>query len=209
MSDELEQFVQRGQEAEGPKLNLDAVLWCTILNPMFTEERRRLIRFLRYDKSVPCAECGKRNKAHWSMLCTFIAKSMGNSFFLESGKVHMPLTPVCQDHLLAPPAEWTPPPKEKKEKKNQVSNIRVEITDASEFHCFRLVLTPRVGIEEETGRIIPGPPIEIMLHARALVDLIHQCSSALCDWQKQTTTQLICERTGLTEDEARERGLIA
>jgi hypothetical protein len=79
------------------------------------------------------------------------------------------------------------------------SNIRVEITDPSEFHCFRLVLNPRSAPEQQ---------IEIMLHARALVDLIHQCSSALCDWQAQTTSQLICRITGLTEEEAREQGLI-
>jgi len=76
--------------------------------------------------------------------------------------------------------------------------IEVEITDASEHHCFRLVLnTPS------------GEKIEIMLHARALVDLIYQSSAALCEWQKQTTTMLICAKTGLTEDEARKAGLIA
>jgi len=80
------------------------------------------------------------------------------------------------------------------------SNIQVEITDAQEFHCFRLIFNPRSA---------PGQRIEIMLHARSLVDLIHQCSTALCDWQKQTTTMLICEKTGLTEEEARKAGLIA
>jgi len=62
------------------------------------------------------------------------------------------------------------------------SNILVEITDASEFHCFRLTFNPRSA---------PGQRIEIMLHARSLVDLIHKCSLALCDWQKQTTDQLL------------------
>jgi hypothetical protein len=76
--------------------------------------------------------------------------------------------------------------------------IEVEITDASEFHCFRLLLHPP-----------SGEKIEIMLHARSLVDLIHQCSTALCDWQKQTTTMLICQKTGFTEEEARKAGLIA
>ena len=52
-------------------------------------------------------------------------------------------------------------------------NIQVEITDASEFHCFRLTLNPASA---------PGERIEIMLHARSLVDLIHKCSAALCDW---------------------------
>lgn len=62
------------------------------------------------------------------------------------------------------------------------SNIQVEITDASEFHCFRIVLNPQSA---------PGERIELMFHARALVDLIHQCSLALCDWQAQTTGDLL------------------
>jgi hypothetical protein len=33
--------------------------------------------------------------------------------------------------------------------------------------------------------------IEIMLHARSLVDLIHKCSLALCDWQAQSTAYLL------------------
>jgi len=76
--------------------------------------------------------------------------------------------------------------------------IQVEITDATEFHCFRMVLRPPSGEQ-----------IEIMLHARSLVDLIHQCSVALCEWQTQTTTMLICQKTGFTEEEARKSGLIA
>lgn len=77
--------------------------------------------------------------------------------------------------------------------------IKVEITDATEFHCFRLSLHPRNA---------PGQTIEIMLHARALIDLIHQSSMALSDWQYQTTTQLILQMTGLSEEQAREKGLI-
>jgi hypothetical protein len=80
-----------------------------------------------------------------------------------------------------------------------MKNIQVDITDAGEFHCFRLTFRP------------PGEPrnIEIMLHASALVDLIHECSTALCQWQKETTTYLICQKTGMTEEEARREGLIA
>lgn len=115
------------------------------------------------------------------------------------------------------------------------SNIEVEITDASEFHCFKLVLNPKsaplgevsaccgvpvleaapgqlicVACAQRCDAVIPSAgKIEIMLHARSLVELIHKCSVALCEWQKQTTTQLICERTGLTEQQAREKGLIA
>lgn len=75
--------------------------------------------------------------------------------------------------------------------------FQVEITDASEFHCFRLTLNPR-----------SGDRIEVMLHARSLVELIHQCSMVLCDWQKQTTTMLICQKAGCTEEQARAAGLI-
>lgn len=67
------------------------------------------------------------------------------------------------------------------------SNIQVELTDASEFHCFRIVLNPR-----------SGERIELMLHARSLVDLIHKCSLALCDWQAQTSADLL-RRLGFPE----------
>ena len=46
-------------------------------------------------------------------------------------------------------------------------------------------------------------------HASALVELIHECSTALCAWQTQTTTHLICQKTGLSEEEARRQGIIA
>jgi hypothetical protein len=83
-------------------------------------------------------------------------------------------------------------------------NIRVEITDASEFHCFRLVLNPssvpvNLGVSKEAEEPETyTPSIEIMLHARSLVDLIHKCSLALCDWQAQTTGYLI-DRIGVKE----------
>jgi len=38
---------------------------------------------------------------------------------------------------------------------------------------------------------VAGAGLEIMLHARSLVDLIHKCSLALCDWQAQTSAALI------------------
>jgi hypothetical protein len=77
------------------------------------------------------------------------------------------------------------------------SNIEVDITDASEFHCFRLVFNPATGER-----------IEILLHAASLVDLTHKLSLVLCEWQRQTTEHLICQKTGLSAEEARERGLI-
>ena len=60
------------------------------------------------------------------------------------------------------------------------SAFSVEITDPHEFHCFRLVIRPPEQHE-----------IEIMLHARSLVELIHQCSIALCEWQAETSAELI------------------
>jgi hypothetical protein len=78
--------------------------------------------------------------------------------------------------------------------------VSVEITDPAEFHCFRMVFNPSSA---------PGQRIEIMLHARALVELIHEASTALCDWQAQTSSALIQKLSGLTEQEAREAGLIA
>ena len=72
-------------------------------NAMFTEEQRATVRFLRYSGPVPCAECGRRSKTHWTMLCSFSAMTMGASIRLvESNKVHLPLAPVCRSHLLAP-----------------------------------------------------------------------------------------------------------
>lgn len=78
--------------------------------------------------------------------------------------------------------------------------ITVEITDATEFYCFRMAIRPRSA---------PGATIEIMLHAHALVDLIHECSTALCAWQAQSTREILQQKTGLSEDELRRRGMIA
>jgi len=61
-------------------------------------------------------------------------------------------------------------------------NIQVEITDASEVYCFRLTLNPKSA---------PGEKIEVMFHARSLVDLIHKCSLALSDWQVKSTDYLL------------------
>jgi hypothetical protein len=113
-------------------------------------------------------------------------------------------------------------------------NIVVEITDDSEFHCFKLTLNPRAvplgelsaccgapvlpfghsqfvcaACAQKCDVEVPGTgKIEIMLHACTVVDLIHKLSLALAEWQSQTTKQLICEKTGLSEQEAREKGFI-
>lgn len=74
-------------------------------NPMFTAAQRALIRFLHYNLPVKCAECGKSRKRHWTMLCAFQALDMGMLIPKRSGKVHLPLTPVCGKHLLAAETE--------------------------------------------------------------------------------------------------------
>jgi hypothetical protein len=108
------------------------------------------------------------------------------------------------------------------------SNIQVEITDIHERHCFRLTLNPQampVGdlsaccgapvLEATPGTLIctacaqkcdvampSHAKIEIMLHARSLVDLIHKCSLALCDWQKHTTDELLAPHRAAYVDES-------
>ncbi len=71
-------------------------------NKLFTEEQRKSIRFLRYNRSIACAECGKKKKTLWTMLCQFQATTFGSFSIIESTKAHLPLAPVCQDHPLAP-----------------------------------------------------------------------------------------------------------
>jgi hypothetical protein len=102
------------------------------------------------------------------------------------------------------------------------ASILVEITDPHEFHCFRLVLNPQSAPAGEVSACCGTPVlpnlkgglvcvacgndaevavpatarIEVMLHARSLVDLIHKCSIALCEWQSQTTGYLL-DRMGV------------
>lgn len=74
-------------------------------NTIFTEEQRAAVRFLRYDGAVACAECGRRTKSHWTMLCSFEAKTFPKGLALtlaDSGKTHLPFSPVCHAHPIAP-----------------------------------------------------------------------------------------------------------
>lgn len=71
------------------------------------------------------------------------------------------------------------------------SNIQVEITDPHEFHCFKLTLNPQGPEFNPLEPTSTAPRIEIMLHARSLVDLIHKCNLALCEWQQQTSQYLL------------------
>ena len=77
------------------------LLWVEIMeaepNPLFTEEERQTVRFLKYTKAVACAECGKSEKLHWTMLCEFHCVA-GERRFKPSQKKHSPLTAVCAKH---------------------------------------------------------------------------------------------------------------
>lgn len=83
-------------------------------NPLFTEEQRAGIRFLRFNQWIPCKECGKRRKVMWTMLCEFYAYDMSAHQFelRKPDKIHPPLDAVCGDHPLAP--AW---PEKKQSKK--------------------------------------------------------------------------------------------
>jgi hypothetical protein len=82
-------------------------------NKLFTADQRAWVRFLRYSRAVPCAECGKRRRLHWTMLFSFEAKSMGFVIPVPGRGAHLPLTPVCASHLLAPAAVAAPPARRK------------------------------------------------------------------------------------------------
>lgn len=100
------------------KTQLETLLQVQILeakpNKMFTENQRRMVRFLRFNQYLPCAHCGKKVRVHWTMLCAFRSIDMRGAMFSinaqRDGKPFPPLTPVCGDHPLAP--DW-----QKKERK--------------------------------------------------------------------------------------------
>jgi hypothetical protein len=71
-------------------------------NKMFSEDQRPWVRFLRFNKSVPCKECGRQSRLHWTLLMEFLAHDLSSYTTLQSGQVHQPLSPVCTKHLLGP-----------------------------------------------------------------------------------------------------------
>ncbi len=93
-------------------------------NPMFTEEQRALVRFIHYSHPVACAECGRRSKHHWTSLISFQAMDMkGSTFTLRSatGKVHLPLTPVCSAHPMRAAAMPPLPPRKRVKKSKELA----------------------------------------------------------------------------------------
>lgn len=85
-----------------------AILWVQILeakpNKMFTEKQRQAIRFLRYNRHVACAACGKKARLMWTMICQFKAVDFERNHFTceDFPQSLAPLTPVCSDHPLRP-----------------------------------------------------------------------------------------------------------
>jgi hypothetical protein len=86
-------------------------------NKMFSEEQRQGVRFLVYNRAIPCAACGKKRRVMWTMLCQFKAGDTEHSFVVlkNYAQSFAPLTPVCGDHPLGP--DW--PDKKKPAGANQ------------------------------------------------------------------------------------------
>lgn len=75
-------------------------------NPMFSEEQRALVRFLRFHFTKgTCAHCGKKRKTLWTMLSPFRVADLGPIVAVKSENVYPALTPVCTGHLMAPDVE--------------------------------------------------------------------------------------------------------
>jgi hypothetical protein len=62
----------------------------------------------------------------------------------------------------------------------------VRVTDPDEFHCFELTFSAALDSPDAERH-----PVTMMLHARMLVELIHECSIVLSDWQAQSSAYLI------------------
>jgi hypothetical protein len=75
-------------------------------NPMFPPELTALLRFVRLDKAEPCPACKKKGKKRWTMLVPFHATTP-SGFVLSKGPELPALTPVCEDHPLAPAESFT------------------------------------------------------------------------------------------------------
>jgi hypothetical protein len=89
------------------KTKKQTILYVQILeakpNPMFTENQRQGVRFLKYNQPVACAECGKRLRILWTALWAFRSPRLEGQFVIPNNtQIHPPLTPVCGDHPLSP-----------------------------------------------------------------------------------------------------------
>ena len=84
------------------QLALDMVICDPGPNKMFPDWMAKRVKFLIYSGPVACAECGKKKTRHWTMCCSFRVGGMATFVVSKGEKLHMPLTPVCVDHLLQP-----------------------------------------------------------------------------------------------------------
>lgn len=71
-------------------------------NKLFSEDQRAAVRFLLYNQKIACAECGRKVKIMWTMLCQFRCMNMDSHVAKDGEKSHPPLRPVCGEHPLKP-----------------------------------------------------------------------------------------------------------
>ena len=71
-------------------------------NKLFSENQREAVRFLVYNQTIACVECGRKVKIMWTMLCQFRCMNMDSHIAVDGEKSHPPLTPVCDEHPLKP-----------------------------------------------------------------------------------------------------------
>jgi hypothetical protein len=70
-------------------------------NPMFSEIERASILFVRYETAVPCGECGRKSRHHWTCYVRFkAANPRKGCFTLPFGSWLKEGTPVCRAHPL-------------------------------------------------------------------------------------------------------------
>ncbi len=65
-------------------------------------------------------------------------------------------------------------------------NIKVEITDESEFHCLKLVFQARNAEQ----------PLEIFLHTTQAIDLVHKLSLAISELHHRDSALLLKMKAG-------------
>ncbi len=68
---------------------------------MFPPEITMLIRFVRPNSPIKCVVCGEKRKKLWTMLVPFRGQIM-QAFAMQPGDELEALTPVCEDHPMAP-----------------------------------------------------------------------------------------------------------
>ena len=70
-------------------------------NPMFPPEVSMLTRFMRPERALKCTICGKKRKRLWTMLVPFKGHTMHQFTTTPSDELEA-LSPVCEDHPIAP-----------------------------------------------------------------------------------------------------------